>query len=430
MIKRVALAAGVVLAVSRLEAATCYSFVGGSQTSRSLYVIGNSGKQNVVVDLAAATTVLHLDCNGDGDFTDAGDVDGVDQGKMDGLELQLAGADVIRVNLAGSLTAADSKTIKVRLGPGNNVFDVIGTGAFDVGANARVQVDVAGGPGVDKPTLDFSQLNVLGAILLRAELAGGSDVMVVKSPSLASGGLFSVDAILGPGANSFTYADGPRAPDSTERVDVQGDTGPDTVRLGYAHRSEGRRTFTVDLGAGNDTLAADFDLTGFSLGPRQPLHLTVNGGPGNDTLSVGRNGTAGPAQAENAVELDLNGGPGNDTINVDFAGGGFDFENGGGERLRIDGGNGADTINVALDSTTGTTAIHDVSISGGALADKISFTQNTGGAGAHSWLGGAALVDGSFGAPDSCTVSGNAAANARKRNCELQPAARPGPTAP
>jgi hypothetical protein len=421
MNKRFWLAAGLVFAVTRLEAATCGAFVYNDQQNNNLYlrVTGTAGKQTVVIDITATTTTLSLDCNGDGDFVDAGEINAVDQGTVQGLDLQVGGSDVISVNLTGSLTSLDPKIVKVLLGGGTNVLNM-GSGPVSLGLNARYLVDIVGGVGIDKPTLDFSSMTGdSGALQIRADLGAGNDTMVVKAPGLGGGGFLSVDAALGLGTNSFTYTDGFGATDSTARIDVQGDAGVDMVTMNFAHASDARLLLTADLGAGNDKFFGNFDLANTSVPVNQPLHLTVNGGLGNDTITVGRNGTTGPAVAGNMVELDLNGGAGNDIITVDFGGGGFQFSALGGERLRIDGGNGVDLINVILDSITATAARHDISISGGALADRINFTQNTSGAGTHSWFGGAALIDGSFGSTDTCTVAGSAAANAHKRNCEL-----------
>jgi hypothetical protein len=420
MNKRFVLAAGLVLAVTRLEAASCVQdSVRDPNGNDYIRLLGTPGKQTAVVNIAAASTLVSLDCNGDGDFADPGEINGVDLGPVRGVDLQLGGSDTITVNLASNLTAADSRTIKVLLGPGTNVLNLGSTGAYALDPNAFYTVEINGGAGIDKATLDFSQVNDAGSISVRADLGAGSDGMVVKAPLVNFQAFFAVDVALGLGNNSFTFTDGRCQSQSTERVDVQGDAGADNVTFNFGQLSDALKLLRVDLGAGNDTFTANFDLASFSLFGNQPLHLTVNGGAGNDTIRVGRNGTIGPAFAGNVVELDLDGGPGNDTINVDFGGGGFDFAGVGGERLRIDGGNGLDTISATLDSTTNSTASHDVSISGGPLADKISFTQNTSGSGTHRWFGGAALIDGSFGAPDTCTLAGNVAANAHKRNCEL-----------
>jgi hypothetical protein len=415
---RLGLAAALVFAVTPLEAATCSSIMYSDREGATfLRVTGTAAKQTVVIDIAATTTILSLDCNGDGDFLDAGEINAVDQGLVQGLDLQLGGADVISVNLAGNLTSSDSKIVKVLFGGGTNVLNM-GSGNFQLFNNSRYLIDIVGGNGLDKPTLDFSSLNAnSGALQVQADLGAGNDIMVVKAPPLGSGGFVSVDAALGLGTNAFTYTNAVGVSDSTQRIDVQGDAGIDTVTMNFAHASDSRQLLSVDLGAGNDKFLGNFDLANTFVPTNQPFHLTVNGGPGNDVVTVGRNGTTGPAVAGDMVELDLNGGAGNDTISVDFGGGGFAFSSLGGERLRIDGGSGFDLINVTLDSTTPTTARHDISISGGAMADTINFTQNTSGGGNHSWFGGAALVDGSFGA-DTCTVAGSAAANSHKRNCE------------
>src|SRR5262249_2550532 len=149
-------------------------------------------------------------------------------------------------------------------------------------------------------------------------LGAGNDVMAIKAPKIESGGVFSVDAALGPGFNALAYTDNVVNDGGSERVDIQGDVSGDNVAFNFGHLHAGRAVYTVDLGAGNDNFAANFDLGNFALSLTQPLHLTVNGGPGNDTITVGRNGTTGPAPIGNVFELDLDGNAGNDVINVDF----------------------------------------------------------------------------------------------------------------
>src|SRR5262249_22595348 len=129
-----ALGLTVLLAASAapLQAATCQASIEyDSGSHRGLRVTGTTGKQNVLINLSATTTVLSLDCNGDSDTDDAGEIDAVDQGQVDWLELQLGGADTITVNLAGNLTGGASQLLRVVLGPGTNVLHVASTAALN-----------------------------------------------------------------------------------------------------------------------------------------------------------------------------------------------------------------------------------------------------------------------------------------------------------
>src|SRR5262249_59989860 len=109
---------------------------------------------------------------GDGDFSDPGELDAEDQGGVDGLDLQLGGADTLTVNLAGSLLAGQSKSLKVLLGPGTNLLNVGSTAAFTLNADARFLIDIVGGPGTDKVTLDFSQWTVAAGSPFRGGAPG------------------------------------------------------------------------------------------------------------------------------------------------------------------------------------------------------------------------------------------------------------------
>src|SRR5262249_42018479 len=204
-----------------------------------------------------------------------------------------------------NLTGGASKLLRVVLGPGTNVLNVGSTGAFNVGAGSRLLVDVVGGPGVDKPTVDLSSLQVDGGISLRADLAAGNDVMGIKAPLVNVGGVVSVDVALGPGANALAYTDASVSDGGIEHVDIQGDAGSDFVAFNFGHVHGGRAIYTVDLGPGNDVFNANFDLGNFVVFLAQAFRLTVNGGAGSDTITVGRNGTTGPAPVGNTFELDI-----------------------------------------------------------------------------------------------------------------------------
>src|SRR5262249_12716454 len=218
---------------------------------------------------------------GDGDFSDPGELDAEDQGGVDGLDLQLGGADTLTVNLAGSLLAGQSKSLKVLLGPGTNLLNVGSTAAFTLNADARFLIDIVGGPGTDKVTLDFSQWTVAGGSLsVRGDLGPRSDVAVIRAPAVQPPGGFNGHLALGPGSNVLSYSDGVTGPDADVRLDVQGDTGIDNVTLSLGHPSWGRTYYAFDLGAGNDIFRANFDLAAFSLPGSQPFQLSVSGGPG------------------------------------------------------------------------------------------------------------------------------------------------------
>src|SRR5262249_13666383 len=144
-------AVGLLLAAARLQAGGCgVDSYGDLQTNYILKLVGSAARQTVRVDLAAGTTLLSLDCNGDGDYSDPGELDAEDEGRVDGLDLQLGGADALTVNLAGSLLAGQSKSLKVLLGPGTNLLNVGSTAAFTLNADARFLIDIVGGPGTDK----------------------------------------------------------------------------------------------------------------------------------------------------------------------------------------------------------------------------------------------------------------------------------------
>src|SRR5262249_46841439 len=140
---------------------------------------------------------------------------------------------------------------------------------------------------------------------------------------------------------------------------------------------------------------------------------------GVDNLSFSRAGTAGGPTTINAGVLDvyLRGGSDADNINVDLAGGGFVLD--GTLRIREDGGLGNDHLTAAVDGqATSATPNLDVRLNGGQGADVLNAAINNNGPNTPDNYGaaGTVILDGSFDAGDSCTVSGNGLVH--KRNCE------------
>jgi hypothetical protein len=401
------------LAQAQPRCGTSYAYL--RDGSRLRYVYGTPGRQRVEIVVAPGAISMSLDCNGDGDFQDAavGDLDAETETDIAGFQLDLHGGDLVSITLTAPAgeNLAPFHTI-VDLGGGMNTVQLKTVGS--VGLDAALVLDVRGGAGPDTIGLDLQNavLGSSGVLRIRNELGAGNDALSVALPAVLSGGSVALDAVLGPGANAFSLDAGKAVFGSRLDVNVTGDLGPDAVRFDWHALLDARTIVRADLGGGNDTLIANFDLDPFGVGPNGELHTIVSGGDGNDTIRAGSNGTVAAGGTSGLLDFDLNGNAGNDVIAIDFGNGGFPFQIGGGERYRVDGGAGQDLITVNLESTNG---VHDISISGGPQPDRVTFNQNASGP-SNVWLGGAAFVDGSFGTPDVCVVTSNGPV--RRRNCE------------
>jgi len=261
--------------------------------------------------------------------------------------------------------------------------------------NESLTIDLSGGafsPGVTTETTGISEIEFPGA-----DLGDGADSLVVVGTS---------------GADVITFSAG--------GIDLNGDGDPDVTFAGGG--AAAIESYTVDAGAGNDTVSG----TGFAQalvlnGSTGDEALTggdgndvLSGGDGNDALSGGAGndqvtGAAGTdsasyAAASSGVTVDLavsgpqdTGGAGNDTLAgiETLIGSGFDDELAGGDSAdslsggagsdelvaglgddRLTGGPGIDTIDFSEAPTAVTVDLAAGTASGGAGADTLSGVEN------------------------------------------------------
>ena len=426
-----ALVLGPLLAEPALAASPCIVDGGFGDPNEPLIVTGTTGKQILELYLGSGGLGLFLDCNGDGDFTDAGDA--TLSLISDPAVIQLKGLDTITINQVADLIAS-KYLLHIELAGGANTVKLNG-GGFSI-VDSRIVVEVQGSPGADTLNLDFGGGTVnRSALSLKADLGAGNDVLrILHSPIPVSGGSFVVEALLGSGANTFVYDDGgvgSVGAGGTTELRVEGGSGVDTLTLnlggvvgGFSGPDPGGRLIVnANLGGGNDRLVGNVDLGtgGLTIGLQGEAYINVSGGAGADSLILSGNGTTGPNQNAGLLDIRLSGGIGNDTLTVGFGAGGFEAMDGGNLRIRADGGAGSDTLTFNLDSSNSTApSNYDVEVSGGAGNDVLAVTVNAGGSQPVTFKpGGLAHIDGSFGNLDKCTVSGISSSSLLKRNCEL-----------
>ena len=137
----------VVLEMLETRLALSVSVTTGDGTLR---IIGDDAGQNlVIVDQHRGPNVdavVWLDADGDGTFTEAGDMNGVSVGDITSFDIRLAGGnDGVQFRL-GDQYAAAGKSLSVRLGRGNDAF-VFETslGEAILGTNLAIQVSGGGG---------------------------------------------------------------------------------------------------------------------------------------------------------------------------------------------------------------------------------------------------------------------------------------------
>jgi hypothetical protein len=382
-------------------------------------ILGNAGKQILVLVAEATQTTVSLDCNGNGTFTDPEDINArVFPGAIQTYDIQLLGTDDITVNIPTNWSGVSKDFQIVLLGAPNSVTVTTAPGVA-LQNNSSFLMNISGYIGNDKvnvtaPTVDNS------SFIVRSELSAGDDQEIVTLGNVLNHGVVDIDAVLDIGTNAFSLVQpaGTSVNGGTVMVRVEGDVGTDRVFTSLAGNvGPGRLELNADLGPGNDVYTGTVDLANFKIGTGGVVRLNVDGGDGSDQLKVTRNGTTGAGAATNLGLFDvrLNGGPGNDLIQVDLAGGGFKMD-GGTLAVRANGGAANDTVTVLLDADpTSTNPNFDVVVWGGNQNDIVRVVVNGPATPANYGPVGAVLVDGGFGL-DTCSVSGTGVI--KQRSCE------------
>jgi hypothetical protein len=428
----------IVLGVATVAAAVCTVTIDDfdGNGSSDLRVVGDgAGSILTIRDHPGIINqaFIFLDCDGDG-VMDPGDLDGGvgHPGGFEVVDLQLGGGDD-RVTIEvpeGALYTDKNRNFVVDLGPGKNRFRFDHPGADDfafTAENSRITIDVRGGSGADNVGFRFNGA-IASTIVLRADLAGGPDVVSLDTSFIARyevGSIVNIEFQMGAGSDRVNYQPTADPVDgSVYRVRIVGDDGADVVNGGIFSLigDNASLLFSVDLGAGDDRLTLSPPPLVDDLGT---VHVDVAGGDGHDVLSIAPTSPGWTSRLGGRVEMFVHGNDGNDQITVNMSPD-IGSETSGLIRVHADGGAGNDRVFAAVDAMVGSTGKYDFLLRGGVGTDFLQLTvlnhvSNPNGPSTYP-PAGAALMDGGVGT-DECKVVGNPLV--WKQNCESSPPPTP-----
>src|SRR5262249_40006999 len=142
---------------------------------------GDAAKQVILIEDSQTSYRVRVDCNGDGDFTDAGDIDtGTLAFEIETFDIQGGGKDVITYRSLSTFSGA-SKNILVTLGPATALsFNNLTVETTQpVLANSSIVVDVLGSAGPDSVGFITDQAVTDSSIVLRGDLGTGDDFVFI-----------------------------------------------------------------------------------------------------------------------------------------------------------------------------------------------------------------------------------------------------------
>jgi hypothetical protein len=371
----------------------------GDGSATDVLIKGGNGKERILINDGDSATTLSIDANGDGDFTDPTDEDGMALGfGATYFEISMGGGnDVVTIVQPASYTKA--KSFFVNLGSGNNELH-----ASAIASSSDLRFDVQGGKGNDFLDVHFGL--VQGRVHFTGNLGPGVDGQLtgasISGPSvvdlrgLVGGGTVLIDLDLGTGSNRLRVDLDGQSPAIGSRLDVvltgsPGAKDKDDVTIDFGTLTlpvASSASFDVDLLGGNDTFFGDFDFSGFTISNNAMspvfafLALDVRGGAGNDRIEVTRADTTGQVLLDGLLDLTLRGGAGNDTIiaNIATAAGSAGFTSvnpqgvSRGLQLFIAAGAGNDTITTLVATNASANLFLEVSILGQSGNDTVTFT--------------------------------------------------------
>jgi hypothetical protein len=306
--------------IESLESRTLFAAT-VSVSGSTLSIVGDAAAQTVIIQdestASAHDTTVSLDANGDGLFTEPGDLNHVVYNGITTFDLNLGkGADKVIINLAGPYEGAN-KQFFVDGGNGNNAISFTNAIGNTI-RNSNVLLNIITGRGADSVTLDLGQFSS-SKFTSTINTGDGNDTLLVNGNGFVGNSTVDISADMGAGNDIATNRldwdmfDLPTA-SSTWRFNVYGGDGNDTLQaIGELGSSAANVLGLLDIGlygqGGDDTLTARLDQFNLNGGT---LRLREAGGAGSDTISLA--GTFATTTGGGSLDLQLLGHGGNDIL--------------------------------------------------------------------------------------------------------------------
>jgi hypothetical protein len=390
--------------------------------SADMRVRGDKQSQRVVIIDNDTATIVSLDCNGDGDFTDAGELNAQTFGEFEIIDVSLsAGNDTLSYTIGSNLNGAVRKLL-FSLGTGTNTLSV-GNGASTIGANSSIDLEIRGSKDADTMTLAFGGIIDGSTFIIDADLGATIDTAVLNyGAHVSNGSVFESRVHMGPGNDILTMnLTGAIDSGSVLRLhEASGASEPEGDRIAATFAStvtDAQLFATFGLSSGVGQFAGSL-ADGFGVLGTGQAFLTVAGGGGVDTITLDQTGTS-TLKVDGLLSLDIRGGSGVDAVSVGLNGAGLlEVGASGALRARVDGREGDDTVTLAVATSAASLGTYDVQVRGDVGNDKLNldFVNGGGNAVTNFWPMGFVLMDGGYGT-NACTISSGTTALTHKRGC-------------
>ena len=392
-----------------------------------LRLVGDASKQNAIVEMRQAGYLAKVDCNGNGSYTDGGDIVKSGSATIETYSIELAGGDVISVLQTEDLSGA-SKNVVLTLGAGGNKV-TFATQGFGLLAGSNLGIEFLGSTAAENVTLDFTGSTIASsAVFIRGDVSSGNDT--VKIIGAANTTFSVVDAVVNLGSenNNFFYIDGGGAiTGSTLNVHAEGGdvtSQYDVFNTTFSGQiQDGSRVYVdLNLRAGNDRYFGNFDISSFGVDPlssgSSEAFFRARGGTGADQMTVSDMSKVGPATVNGLLSVSLDGGNQADKMTLTWNG----LKGSGQLRVLEDGGVAYDSAKATIVTDASSTNDFDVNLQGGAEndlgspgGDTVILSLTDQGAATYG-VTGAAVLDGGLDGIDTCTFTGTGIRQAM--NCE------------
>lgn len=292
-----------------------------SLSGSTLSIIGDAGPQNVEIYESDYTmlhqTLVFVDANGNGNFTDPGDVNGAAYSNVTNLVAQLGqGGDKVKILLADPFMGA-THNYDIRTGAGADTVSFTNILGNDI-RDSNVSLNIATGGGADTVNLTLNRI-ATSTFQANLDLGDGNDTVNLYAGAKVSDSTVNITSVLGSGTNTMNQTldyegFGLLGASTVWRVTANGGTGSDTLNaIGQSGTPSTYIDGLLDIGyfggGGNDRINLALGTLNLRGGT---LRLRGNGNGGQD--AIGLSGNFGAINGGGTIDIVLRGGAGNDTI--------------------------------------------------------------------------------------------------------------------